>query len=146
MDAVGQFDTALHFANDLQDVAGRGMAPIDDEAGVLCRYLRVAARQALQAGLVDERAGKISWRTLKGTAGAVHFQRLLAAPPLHEVVHGALDFVLIAGPQEQFHFDDEFLGFLKPALTIAKAQIRRAVRMDAAGAADRADAGHDRRS
>lgn len=43
MDAVGQFDAALHFANDLQDVAGRGMAPIDDEAGVLRRYLRVAA-------------------------------------------------------------------------------------------------------
>ena len=122
MDAVGQFDAALHFVNNLQDVAGRSMAPVDDEAGMLCRYLRVAARQALQAGLIDERTGKISRGTLKGTAGAVHFQRLLAAPPLHKVIHSALDFVLVAGPQEQLHFDDEFLRFLKPALAITKAQ------------------------
>ena len=46
MDAVSLFDPGLHFMDDVEDVLGRGMARIDDEAGMFRRYLGIAAGQA----------------------------------------------------------------------------------------------------
>lgn len=46
MDAMGLFDPSLHFMDDIEDVLGRGMARIDDEAGMFRRYLGIAAGQA----------------------------------------------------------------------------------------------------
>ena len=43
MDAMGLFDPSLHFMDDIEDVLGRGMARIDDEAGMFRRYLGIAA-------------------------------------------------------------------------------------------------------
>ena len=143
VDAVCFFDAFLDFVDDVEDIPCRRVARVDDEAGVFHRDLGIAAGKAFEAGLVDEGPGKVSRRTLEGTAGAVHFQRLLAAAAVHEIVHTGLDFLGVAAAQGQFDFDDKFLGFLEAALAIGKTEVRRIIRMDTAFAVDRADAGYD---
>lgn len=114
------FDAFLDFVDDVEDIPCRRVARVDDEAGVFHRDLGIAAGKAFETSLVDEGPGKVSRRTLEGTAGAVHFQRLLAAAAVHEIVHTGLDFLGVAAAQGQFDFDDEFLGFLEAALAIGK--------------------------
>lgn len=65
MDAKGLFDPSLHFGDDVEDVLGRGMARIDDEAGMFRRYLGIAAGQALKSVWSMRVPAKISRRPLK---------------------------------------------------------------------------------
>lgn len=143
VDTVSLFDAFLDFVDDVEDIPGRCVPRVDDEAGVFHRDLGIAAGEAFEARLVDEGPGIVSRRPLEGTAGAVHFQRLLAAAAVHEVIHAGLDFLGVAAAQGQFDFDDEFLGFLETALAIRKAQVRCIIRMDAARTVDRADPRYD---
>ena len=110
---------------------------------MLRRYLGIAVGKAFEACLVDEGTGKIAGRPFKGAAGAVHFQWLLAAPPVHEVVHHGLDFFFVAVLELEFYFNDVFLQLLESALAVAKAEFRRFIRADAAAAVDRTDARND---
>ena len=70
---------------------------VDEEVGVNRRYLRPAHYAPLQAGILDQPAGRTVRRWIfKKTAGTGHCQRLPADPLLHQLLRLGMNPLLIA--------------------------------------------------
>ena len=88
---------ALHLLHQAIDFARCGVSAVDDKARVHFAYLRVAHAIALEAGLLNQRAGLISNRTLEKRPAAGILQRLFFAAARGQIGHRGLDFIGAAG-------------------------------------------------
>ncbi len=94
----------------VQHVLGGRVVFVDDEARVFLGHLGAADGGAFEAGLLDERSGKVAFRPLERAAGAAVLERLFGLTAFHEVVHLHFDGVRIGLVQLQDDGgDDEVL-------------------------------------
>ena len=108
--------TASDVLGEPAHVGGRALLVVDDEVGVLLGHDRAADPVALEAGVLDEPAGRVAVRVAEDAPGRRQPERLVGLAPAADVVEALLDDVRVRRAQLEGRIEDE-VGVAHPAAT-----------------------------